>query len=156
MGNVLSISLEEKQIAWLDKHNNRSKVIKELIDAKIKEEMSEISIRKAIKLLTFQKMAMEKQLNNYYFKLKILLEEQEKMQNAEKERIKNLLKERKKAKKERFKKIESSPFFKEIQKMKKYDDEKAMEIIEMCRTAGNKEFGTYALKEYVEAKNASK
>ena len=36
--------------------------------------------------------------------------------------------------------------------MKEYEEKIALKIIEKCRRAGNRDFGTYNIKEYLEVK----
>ena len=146
--------LEPKCVAWLEKQKNRSVVINNLVKQAMLDDSNTTSLRKNIVLLESNRKDIDDSLNKMYEKLRVVLEKEEQIQNAEKERIRNLLAEKEGQTKEKFNKIEASPYFKLIDKLTEYDDKKVLAIIEKCRRAGNRDFGTYDIKEYLEAKHA--
>ena len=151
-GSTVSVYLEPKCIAWLEKQKNRSMVINNIIKKAMIDDSDTASLRKNIILLESNRQETDNNLNIMYDKLKFCLEKEEQIQNAEKERITNLLAEKKRVSDEKCKKIEASPYFKLIEKLTEYDDKKALAIIEKCRRAGNRDFGTHDIKEYLEAR----
>jgi hypothetical protein len=152
MGGIVSFWVTTKQAAWLDEKRNKSKYLQDLIQKDITIKSDPDTIRKLIVEEENMIHQSKERLNSYFNKLSTIVEKETELQNAEKERMTNMLKEEERKKKEKIKKLESSPFFSEIKKMKVYDDEKAMKIVEKCRKAGNRDFGTYDIKEYVEGR----
>ena len=153
-GSTVSVYLEPKCVAWLENQRNRSVVINNLVKKALVDDSNTSSLRKNIVLLESNRKETDNNLNIMYDKLKVCLEQEDQTQNAEKERITNMLAEKDKQMKEKHRKIEASPYFKLIEKLTEYDDKKVMAIIEKCRRAGNRDFGTYDIKEYMEAKHA--
>ena len=154
-GSTVSAYLDPKCIAWLENQKNRSMVINNLIKRAMVDDSDASSLRKNIVLLESNRKEIDNNLNIMYGKLNFCLEKEEEIQNAEKERITNMLADKDKQVKEKHRKIEASPYFKDIQKLTEYDDKKALAIIEKCRRAGNRDFGTYDIKEYLEAKHGT-
>ena len=154
-GSSVSAYLDPNCVAWLQKQKNRSMVINNLVKRAMVDDSDASSLRKNIVLLESNRSEIDTNLNTMYEKLTICLEKEEKIQNAEKERITNMLDEKRREKADKFKKIEASPYFKDIQKLTEYDEKKAIAIIEKCRRAGNRDFGTYAIKEYLEDKHGT-
>ena len=154
-GSTVSVYLEPKCVIWLGQQKNRSTVINNLVKTAIVNDSDASSLRKNIVLIESNRKEIDNNLNIMYGKLKFCLEKEEQIQNAEKEQITNMLAEKDKQVKEKHRKIEASPYFKDIQKLTEYDDKKALAIIEKCRRAGNRDFGTYDIKEYMEAKHGT-
>ncbi len=69
-----------------------------------------------------------------------------------------LLKQRKEAKLEKHRKIEASPIYKDLLKLKptSFSDPCLDELIIRCRKMGNRDFGTYDLFEYLKDKGMIK
>jgi hypothetical protein len=155
MGGVISIWLDSKQLSWLDKQGNRSKCVQQLINEGMHNDMDTKNLLGLVKNEENLIVQANERLNDYYNKLQIISEQESKIINSEKERIANMLADKKRQTDEKFRKIEASPYFKLIEKLTEYDDKKVLAIIEKCRRAGNRDFGTYDIKEYLEAKHGT-
>ena len=154
--NIVSISLDSKTSTWLNDQKDKSKAIRNLIYDKIKNEGNVEVLRKLIKEKEKDRSEIETELNFFYTKLSTVLKKREEIETETVNKINQIIKSQKDAKKQKFLKIENSPIFKELMSRKNIDEKFLLKLVEKSRKMGNRDFGTYDLKEYVDEKAPDK